>query len=809
MAKVLIRKILFLICLLLLKDVFGDKGEKDVFGDDANNLEGEPRTDTNTHRLKEPTTAIYLTVKSSISLSLSHTVLIDSQTSIDAKRLLNYVLPEISDIFEYKEMDISSHVLLPSSYSNSSSLITYSLSKDWQNNTGKAIAETCSTHYNESFHIHVICNGLLGLAYSLHNLREKIALNGLEYLFINLISKNESSFFSSTPAFGVRAWSEEGTLLAIPDRGYYTSDGNSADIDIISNEALSLEIEIIPAMLRLRMNTLIVLNSDIEDYITYDTLPIYLPNAPVIYSLNDTHRNRRSGILSVITPWVKHLLDDFGISFFLQVYELSSPPGVCSSASSNGPPPLFNCSLDSPAVTALVQTKYTELFSAIPAMAGIFVTVEDSWTPRAGYVFNVLWSTQAELPRVVNMFHNAIVGLSQKQLYFRLWVFGETVDWNNLVTNTPTDVRFSVKQTQGDFLLDYDINALLKCINGSDQILPSSFNTSLCPPHDRRLIIEVDAFRQYNGWTSGIAYMGSQWSPRLTEAINNANGTEIDIWGWGSWAPGCTWPDSGPTLINGTNTTYKSWRSWWSTYRLFNGTETNGGFSLGGQANAYLLYRLSWDKQPTNETQIALDFGTLFFGEENAIPIARILNASFYAWLPTSSPIGLGDFTLFWTMMQHDVGTFSSLSTKFSLLDFDKASNLSFVAINEMENALSLIDPTKIPISFPNAYTGAVRAISLTRHYLSAYFSWRAAGLSVAQLGSKPIASQCIDSYERIDLLNQTASTFGILFPIEGAQWVVSSLDESLYSHPPFLTSTERTMLLFVNRWMNQTSSVC
>ena len=727
------------------------------------------------------------TSSSSSSSSSGIVVIIDEYAARNAKKILDYVLPEISDVLVLKT---------PSQASTSSLIVEYSLSSSWKNNTGTEAAEQCDRKILSdnlpALHLHFTCGGLLGLAFSLHSLRENIALKGEDASFNELLNIKESP----NPAFGVRAWSEEGTLLAIPDRGYYSADGNSADTVAISTEALSLEAEIIPALLRLRMNSLIVLHSDIEDYITYDTLPSFLPGAPAVYSPSDPHRVRRQGIVSVMAPWVAHLRDDYGIAFFLQVYELSSPPGVCSPASSSGPPALFNCTFESPAVKALIQTKYTELFASVPALAGIFVTVEDSWTPRAGYVFNVLWSTQSQLPVVVNLFHDAIVNTAGKQLYFRLWVFGEPVDWENLKDNTPADVRFSVKQTQGDFLLDFGINTLLKCVNGT------------CPAHDRRLIIEVDAFRQYNGWTSAVAWMGSQWAPRLAEAIENANGTSIDVWSWGSWAPGCTWPDSGPTLINGTAGTYKSWRSWWSTYRLFNATATNGGFSLGGQANAYLIYRLSWDTQP-NETQIALDFGTLFYGAENSVAVAQLLNASFYAWLPTSSPEGLGDFTLFWTMMQHDVGTFSGLATKYTLTEFDAAASASSAAIDVMENALSLIDPSKIPTAFPYAYAGAARAVSMTRHYLSAAFSWRNAGLSVAQLGSKPTPTQCADSTNRIALLLNSTTTFGNLFPIEGAQWVVSSLDESLYSHPPFLNSSERTMIDFVERWLGQVKSVC
>jgi hypothetical protein len=49
------------------------------------------------------------------------------------------------------------------------------------------------------------------------------------------------------------------------------------------------------------------------------------------------------------------------------------------------------------------------------------------------------------------------------------------------------------------------------------------------------------------------------------------------------------------------------------------------------------------------------------------------------------------------------------------LTEFDAAASASSAAIDVMENALLLIDPSKIPTAFPNAYAGAARAVSMTR----------------------------------------------------------------------------------------------
>jgi hypothetical protein len=157
------------------------------------------------------------------------------------------------------------------------------------------------------------------------------------------------------------------------------------------------------------------------------------------------------------------------------------------------------------------QARYSELREALPALAGIVLTVEDSWTPRAGYVFNVVWNTPSQLPVTVTAFYDAVVGTAGLRMIFRLWLFGQQVDWPQLRDGSPAGVAFSVKQTQGDFLLDYPINPLLQC----------NVTAGLCPARDRSMMVEIDAFRQYNGWTSGVCWMGSQWGPRLATAASS------------------------------------------------------------------------------------------------------------------------------------------------------------------------------------------------------------------------------------------------------------------------------------------------
>lgn len=112
--------------------------------------------------------------------------------------------------------------------------------------------------------------GLLGLAYGIHDLREFLALSPLllpipapgACLPAGAWERALAAFVArgppQPPHYELRTYSEEGQLLALPDRGYYLPDGSGADMAAIRAEAEALEAEVVPALLRLRMNTLTV-----------------------------------------------------------------------------------------------------------------------------------------------------------------------------------------------------------------------------------------------------------------------------------------------------------------------------------------------------------------------------------------------------------------------------------------------------------------------------------------------------------------------------------------------------------------------
>jgi len=445
-----------------------------------------------------------------------------------------------------------------------------------------------------------------------------------------------------------------------------------------------------------------------------------------------------------------------------------------------------------PPPTPTAQARYSEFFAAIPAAAGIVVTATDSWQPRAGYTVRTLWTDMNGLGQMAALFQTAIVERLGKRMVFRLWVLGRTVDWPALLNATTPDTGFSVKQCAGDFLLDFGINPLL--------------NSSA--PSQRPFMVLVDAFRQYNGWTSGVCYMGSQWAPRLL--IGWQNGVQA-VNAWGSWSPGCTWPDSGPQLGNWTTADgYRSWLGWWNSYRLFNGTATNGGFSLGGQANAYLIGRLAANVSDSPDA-IARDFGALYYGQANADAVAALLNASFTAWLQMSYPLAIGDFTLMWTLMPRPTqALWASVASRVTIAELQAAQNTSALAVATMQAAVASLVPSAIPPTTPGGVAAVQRAVGVTGSYLQAYFTWREAGIRNATLGSAPTSQACTQQATALAALGPALAAFSTAYPIESAQWGVGSLDPSLWIAPTFLTPTTlRSMADWANAWKAEFQAVC
>ena len=188
-------------------------------------------------------------------------------------------------------------------------VIEVDLDSNWQRHHLTPTAETYRKYVSGNG-FQIVANGLLGLAYVLHDFREHLifeltaSTSFISYSSTKILQSVLERYFNTLPPeplFTLRTWSEEGQLLAIPDRGFYDSNNISrANTTALLEEAHMLEYEIMPALLRLRMNSITILHSDIEDYVSYDLLPRYLSMAPAIYPRDDPHRSRQVSLLLLL-----------------------------------------------------------------------------------------------------------------------------------------------------------------------------------------------------------------------------------------------------------------------------------------------------------------------------------------------------------------------------------------------------------------------------------------------------------------------------------------------------------------------------
>jgi hypothetical protein len=375
---------------------------------------------------------------------------ISSATREQAPQVLKIVLPELYS---------SSAPIVPcvsdGTDADAGSTHAMRVSINWSSNITDNFETYTSTVTTEGDIrvINITVGGKLGLAYALHAIHGHLRLAETRAhappcsdAWIAHAARFEAP--AASP-YRTRTWSEEGQLLDLPERAYYNADG-SMNMDAVAAEAAALEAEMVPPILRLGFNSLTLLHSDIEDYVTYATLPAFLPGAPPVYPANDTHWKRVGPLSSFMNAWVRNITVNYGITVYFQVYEMSWPSQLCTFGSTedgvvdtaNISPSLpLNCSLGSTELQAILMARYNEFFANVPDVAGIVLTLTDSWQPRAGYNFTTLWKTTAELAQVATVYYNAIVLEGGRPMICRLHAMARFVRYNNIAAGCGLLVR--------------------------------------------------------------------------------------------------------------------------------------------------------------------------------------------------------------------------------------------------------------------------------------------------------------------------------------------------------------------------------
>eukprot|EP00039_Didymoeca_costata_P005782 m.84522 g.84522 ORF g.84522 m.84522 type:complete len:694 (+) comp12971_c0_seq2:22-2103(+) len=605
--------------------------------------------------------------------------------------------------------------------------------------------------------VNVFANGPRGAAY------------GLFHIGHTLQAQQALVDVSKTPDFALRTESEEGQLLDFPDRGYWTTQHPFINTTLIQQECDQL-VELAGYLLEDGYNSLTILHHELEAYVTYDNLK--LANVTV-YGPNDPHRARVAALQSIIAKFVKEVQSKFRFKVYFQPYELSLPPGLNQTT--------LNITAGSNSLSAIVDARYTEFLATIPA-DGIIITVSDSWSPRAGNTFIKVWSTMEELALVATTFYTSIVEKNRKDLVVRLWEVSST-DWPVLRDNTPSNMTFSAKQTQGDYILSEPLNDFFSAKTNASQ--------------DRKFMVLVDAFREYNGWTSTLCFM-QQWEQRIAE-IYNAGAVSLNV--WGAWSPGCTWPDSGPELLN-QSSGFKTWRGRWNDYRIYFPTKSNAGFSMT-RANTQYAAQLGWNSS-TKATDFSLSFGQRYFGTANAAALAQTLMLSENAWRATQAAGPDGRFDFQWTIVfnPHDQNMkdfFLHTESEVTAIRVN-ATNLA----DELETAASKINPSLVPNK--STYTGFSSAVNKSVLYMRTYSwfketCWRYHFYITKKLNCTGFVNAVSETRKFMDMWSR--------YPQEATNWQISRPDPILYSRPDFFNSEQLYMEKWVETWESAVPKSC
>ncbi len=491
------------------------------------------------------------------------------------------------------------------------------------------------------------------------------------------------------PEFPMRMYTELGQLYDLPSVGYHLFEEPWVNHERFEKEKEELK-RLIDQVAKLGFNTFTIMHVNFEDYITYK----YLDKE--VYGEDDVHRKKS-------VHFAKHLKDlvDYAharhIDVFMQVYEFQYPPKLKE---------LYKLDLENPDMQTIIEAKVKELFEVVP-LDGLVITATES-NPRSGYKSVKLWKKygKAGAGKMMTMYHNAGKQLGKKVI-FRSWMIAYGAkDSDQVIANTPEDAEFEIKHTGDDYWLSFPLTDAIE--NGLGKKRP--------------LTMTFDVFPEYYGWSRLICYQ-----QRFAEEtrIAKANGVK-GIQAWGAWAPGSIWSDGHPGYLpNGQlkphDKPFRDMAGPWNNFRIY-----SRGFTPG-QMNAYLVARLTWDVNLTAE-QVAADWGTLHFGQDNATAVSEILMNSQAAfrelYLGGQREFAHHPVYFKWaTTVNMSDGGMENIYQTLPLAHILERNQVAYEQMARMETAFARIDATTVPSQ--EEYQVLKEGLEKTQLYLNIFFKYR------------------------------------------------------------------------------------
>ncbi len=474
---------------------------------------------------------------------------------------------------------------------------------------------------------------------------------------------------TSTPAFGLRIFSEEGQLLDIPDIGYYSDQPPYVNVAALRKDIDQAK-RLLTHVAANGFNAFAFLHLNVEEYIDYAHLdkPIYPPD--------DLHRVRSPVFCKLLTELCDYA-HALHLDIYMQVYEIAFPPRLDE---------LYRVDIRSPNIERIINARYRELFERVP-LDGMIITATEQH-PRCGYKAKRLWGNRAQAGRMATLYHNACNAVGKRCIY-RLWRVAYNAEmFAEVARHAPRDAVFAIKNTGGDYYLDHALTTAI-----SDGM-----------PKRQPLVVLFDTFREFDGWSRLFCVM-TRWGERVRACRDNG---VMGINAWGPWSPGCIWPDANGTF---------SWAGHWNRFRTF-----VGGFTPG-QANVYLIGRLGWNPDDAVES-IVRDFAALHLGPANAEAGAEALLATEDAF-NEEYVRGTHPCYLKWTMIFAPLDKWMEAAYKANTVEDVLASNARALDhVKRMTCAFERVDPKHVPDA--KTYAAFKEGIDKTALFLRTFYAWRA-----------------------------------------------------------------------------------
>jgi hypothetical protein len=525
------------------------------------------------------------------------------------------------------------------------------------------------------------------------------------------------------PAFAERMFSYEGTVLDLPDEGYYFRDrpyANPFTIEAQSEAARAA----MRHLLRYGFNSITFLHLNLEDYVNYDRLG----DGFRVYAADSLHRARSEQfcrMLRDLTGYAHRL----HMRLYIQIYEFSFPDHLDGRTLTDA----------SEYTWRVAEARLTEMLQRT-GVDGLVVTATEP-SPRLNYRGFQLWKTPEGAGRMAQRYQQIIVGKNKRRMIFRTWWVADDMASFNRVLSTAPDAGtvYDAKEGDGDFFL---------CV-GENRLLHGG------APARRPFMITFDAFRQFDGWGRAL-FFPSFWGERFRSS--QRQGVKI-VNAWGPWIPGCIYPGT--------------WVAKYDDYDYLRQEHSPA------HAMLYLFARLAWDpRQPV--ARIAGDWARLYFGQHaGAVEEALLLSNELWktTYLGSSPNSGLA---FKWTMLfQRRPELIDRAGVDWSIKTVRESNRRAIELADRIHALLYSIDPAVVPS--PGMARELQRSADLTALYFRTFTLWRelvfldhrAAGERAAILAVASDLEKILPEWRR--------------FPREAKDWLVFQFDPDLATAPGWM----------------------